>query len=75
MKFLGAAVAAGASIIPITLGLDAMRQLFFTAGAEDAFLSLEAELALLVGLCALFMVLAQLLARGTWSTSGRPKGG
>ena len=59
VKYLGAAVAAGASVIPITLGLDALRQLFFTAGAEDAFLSLEVELALLVGLCALFMVLAR----------------
>jgi ABC-2 type transport system permease protein len=58
VRYLGAFAAAGASFIPITLGLDALRQLFFTSGAGDAFLSIELELALLVGLCALFMVLA-----------------
>jgi len=58
VKYLGAFVAAGASVIPITLGLDALRQLFFTSGASDSFLSIETELLLLVGLCGLFMVLA-----------------
>lgn len=55
---LGKYAAMGASIIPITLGLDALRQLFFTGGADDAFLSLQAELLILVGLCAFFLVLA-----------------
>jgi len=58
VKYLGVYAAAGASLIPITLGLDALRQLFFTSGAGDAFLSIELELALLIGLCAIFMVLA-----------------
>jgi ABC-2 type transport system permease protein len=58
IKYLGFFAAAGASFIPITLGLDALRQLFFTSGAEDAFLPLGTELALLIGLCAVFMVLA-----------------
>ena len=58
VKYLGVFVAAGASFIPITLGLDALRQLFFAGGAADAFLSIEAELLVLVGLCALFLVLA-----------------
>jgi ABC-2 type transport system permease protein len=59
VKYLGAWVAAGASFIPITLGLDALRQLFFAGAAEDAFLSIEMELLLLIGLCAVFLVLAR----------------
>lgn len=55
---LGKYAAMGASIIPITLGLDALRQIFFTGGAEDAFLPLGTELLILVGLCAMFLVLA-----------------
>ncbi len=58
VKYLGAWVAAGASFIPITLGLDALRQMFFTGAAEDAFLSLEAELLILLGLCVVFLILA-----------------
>lgn len=58
VSYLGKLAAAGASIIPITLGLDALRQLFFTVGADDVFLSVETELMLLIGLCALFLVMA-----------------
>jgi len=59
VKYLGAWAAAGASLIPVTLGLDAMRQLFFSEGSQDAFLSMEMELMLLLGLCGLFLVLAK----------------
>jgi len=52
-------VAAGASLLPVTLGLDALRQLFFAGGREDAYISLELELVLLVALCGIFLVLAR----------------
>ncbi len=48
-------VAAGASLIPLTLGLDAMRQLVFASGAGLGFLSVEIELAILVALCVIFL--------------------
>lgn len=48
-------VALGASIIPLTLGLDAMRQLVFPVGETLGFLSVETELAILVGLSVLFL--------------------
>lgn len=48
-------VAAGASLIPLTLGLDAMRQLVFASGPSLGFLSVRLELAILVGLCVLFL--------------------
>ena len=49
-------VSAAASIIPLTLGLDAMRQLVFPSGASLGFLSVPVEISILVGLCALFLV-------------------
>ena len=48
-------VAAGASLIPLTLGLDAMRQLVFASGPSLGFLSVQIELAILVGLCVFFL--------------------
>jgi len=59
VRALGFWTAAGASVIPVTLGLDAMRQLFFTEGASDAFLSLNIELAILVALSIMFLILAK----------------
>jgi ABC-2 type transport system permease protein len=52
-------VAAGASIIPLTLGLDAMRQLLFASGATFGFLSVRAEIAALIVLCILFLTTAK----------------
>ena len=49
-------VSAAASIIPLTLGLDAMRQLVFPSGASLGFLSVPVEISILVGLCVLFLV-------------------
>jgi ABC-2 type transport system permease protein len=54
-------VAAAASIIPLTLGLDAMRQLLFPSGATLGFLSVPVEVAILAGLSAVFLVAAFLL--------------
>lgn len=60
VRALGFAIAAAASIVPITLGLDAMRQLMFPAMlAHLRFLSPRVELAVLVGSAALFLTLAQ----------------
>ncbi|MBN1536337.1 MAG: ABC transporter permease [Anaerolineales bacterium] len=49
-------VAVGASIIPLTLGLDAMRQLSFSSGASLGFLSVPIELGVLMILCLVFLV-------------------
>ena len=54
-------VAAAASIIPLTLGLDAMRQLVFPSGALLGFLSVKVEIAFLFGLMVVFISSARLL--------------
>lgn len=41
-------IAAGASLIPLTLGLDAMRQLVFPTGVSVGFLSVQVEVLLLI---------------------------
>jgi ABC-2 type transport system permease protein len=58
VKYLGAIIGAAASIIPITLGLDAMRQLLFP-GYGDGFLPVWVEAAVLAVLCVVFFVLAK----------------
>jgi ABC-2 type transport system permease protein len=61
VRALGFWVAAFASLIPITLGLDAMRQLLYPRLMEKfRFLPVEAELAILAGLSILFLFLARL---------------
>lgn len=52
-------VAASASIIPLTLGLDAMRQLVFPSGASLGFLSVSLEIGILAGLCIIFLTAAK----------------
>ena len=54
-------VAAAASFIPLTLGLDAMRQLVFPSGALLGFLTVKVEIAVLIGLCAVFLIGAKYL--------------
>jgi len=54
-------IAAAASIIPLTLGLDAMRQLVFPSGPSLGFLSVPLEIGILVGLCVVFLVGARYL--------------
>lgn len=61
VKNLGFWVAVGASIIPLTLGLDAMRQLLFPSGAALGFLTIPAEIAVLTVLCVLFLIAARWL--------------
>ncbi|SRR5581483_4126013 len=54
-------IAAAASIIPLTLGLDAMRQLVFQSGATLGFLSVTVELTILSILCVSFLIGARAL--------------
>jgi len=54
-------VAAAASVIPLTLGLDAMRQLVFPSAFSLGFLTPGVEIGVLAGLCIFFLVGAKLL--------------
>ena len=54
-------VAAAASLIPLTLGLDAMRQLIFPSGAALGFLNVTVEIGVLIVLCVVFLTGAKLL--------------
>ncbi len=54
-------IAAAASLIPLTLGLDAMRQLVFPSGAALGFLNVQMEITILVILCVVFLVGAKFL--------------
>jgi len=56
----GRAIAIGGSIIPATLGLDALRQILFPATtASFQFLDVQTELLLLVVLAVVFLILAR----------------
>jgi ABC-2 type transport system permease protein len=61
IKSLNFWVAAAASIIPLTLGLDAMRQLVFTTGPTLGFLDTRIELEILAALCVVFLFGARFL--------------
>jgi len=61
IKSLNFWIAMGASLIPLTLGLDAMRQLVFPAGETFGFLSVPMEIGVLVGLSVIFLAGAKLL--------------
>lgn len=54
-------VAAAASIIPLTLGMDAMRQLVFPSGFKLGFLTVSVEIGILLVLSVVFLVSAKLL--------------
>jgi ABC-2 type transport system permease protein len=54
-------IAAAASVIPLTMGLDAMRQLVFASGPALGFVSVKLEISLLLILCVVFLVGAKLL--------------
>ena len=61
IKNLGFWVAAGASIIPLSLGMDAMRQLSFPSGSTLGFLTVQVEIIILILLCIIFIIGAKLL--------------
>ncbi|WKZ40361.1 MAG: ABC transporter permease [Anaerolineales bacterium] len=54
-------VAAGASIIPLTLGMDAMRQLVFPSGFQFGFMTVQWEIIILAILSVTFIVTAKIL--------------
>jgi ABC-2 type transport system permease protein len=54
-------IAAAASIIPLSLGMDAMRQLAFPQGLQYGFLSTRVEIAALAVLSVVFLVGAKML--------------
>jgi ABC-2 type transport system permease protein len=59
VKALGAAIATFASLIPLTLGMDAMRQLMFKSDPPVGFLPVPVEAAGLVVLAIVFFFLAR----------------
>ncbi len=61
VKSFGFAVALTASVLPLTLGMDAMRQLVFASGPTLGLLSVPVEIALLLGLAVAFVGGARLL--------------
>ena len=63
IKHLPFWLAATASLIPLTLGLDAMRQLVFPSGFTLGLLDSRLEIGILAALCVLFLVGARLLLR------------
>jgi ABC-2 type transport system permease protein len=56
-------IAAGASVIPLTLGMDAMRQLVFKSGPSLGFASVPLEIGVLTGLSVVFLIGARALLR------------
>lgn len=54
-------VAAAASFIPLTLGLDAMRQIVFPSGSAFGFLTVPVEIGILAILCVVFLFAAKRL--------------
>lgn len=61
VKNLGFWIALSASLIPLTLGLDAMRQLVFPSAAQFGFLDVRIEILGLFILCILFLLGARSL--------------
>jgi ABC-2 type transport system permease protein len=61
VKSLGFWIAAGASIIPLTLALDAMRQLSYPGGEAVGFLPVNVEIGILMVLAVVFVTAAKYL--------------
>jgi ABC-2 type transport system permease protein len=61
VKALGFWAATAASIIPLTLGMDAMRQLIFAGGPALGFLSVRVELLILLVLAVVFIAAASVV--------------
>lgn len=73
VKALGFWAATFASIIPLTMGLDAMRQLLFTTDPTLGFLSVPLEIAILVVLSVIFLTGAYIML-GKLEEIGRQDG-
>ncbi|PWB50293.1 MAG: ABC transporter permease [Anaerolineales bacterium] len=61
IKNFGFWISAAASFIPLTLGMDAMRQLVFASGPSLGFLSVKVEIIILCILCVVFVIAARLM--------------
>ncbi len=59
VRSFGFAIALTASLLPLTLGMDAMRQLMFASGPSLGFLSVGYEIAILAALSVVFVVAAR----------------
>lgn len=59
IKSFGFVMALGASLLPLTLGLDAMRQLVFASGPTLGFISVESEIIGLAILAVVFVIAAK----------------
>jgi ABC-2 type transport system permease protein len=59
IKTFGLAIALGASILPLTLGMDALRQLVFASGPSLGFLSVPVEIGALIALAVVFVAAAK----------------
>lgn len=73
VQSFGFAVALAASLIPLTLGMDAMRQLVFANGPALGFLAVPTEIAILSVMAAGFIALAR-LALATMERKARDEG-
>jgi ABC-2 type transport system permease protein len=60
VKSFGFVMAMAASLLPLTLGMDAMRQLVFATGPTLGFLSVPVEVTVLVTLSIAFLVASKL---------------
>ena len=60
VKSFGFVMAMAASLLPLTLGMDAMRQLVFASGPSLGFLSVPVEVTVLVTLSIAFLVASKL---------------
>ncbi len=74
VKALGPWIAAAASIVPLTLGLDAMRQLLFPDNPQYGFLSVPLELGILTVL-GIVMIAASKIALERLERVARREGG
>jgi ABC-2 type transport system permease protein len=63
VKALGTAVATFVSVVPLTLGLDAMRQLLFTDDPSLGFVPVRIELSVLTALAVVFLGAAYVTLR------------
>lgn len=59
IKTFGFAIALGASVLPLTLGMDALRQLVFATGPSLGFLSVPVEIGALLLLAVIFIAAAK----------------
>lgn len=59
VKSFGFPVAMVSSLVPLTLGMDAMRQLVFASGPTLGFLSVEYEIGILFALAVIFIIAAK----------------